>query len=334
MTVRVESRSSDERALAFVADAPPLELEPFAGAFEYRAQLGEKYVGVSQPRVFVLEGLGDDDGDDDDVVRPLAPTRPFPAPSEEAYEREREKAARVDSWCAPFSWIYTVGSRLELPPGVAFAGSPEFEPAAGSRRLAFVGWRDSSPRLGLIYCYNRHSSVFVLPDARGTGGDARNAARSPLVSSILSVHRPPEKCVSRAPQAAEVTASDLIARSPRWRPGGGALAYLGSRAGFATHDGAVALRLLTLATAERGAETRTLVAEVSEPRDDCDESGGFPGIWGCGDLPADPWLSNDELFLNSLWRSSPVVLLVDATSGATSEPPPSLPKPRVCVSNA
>ena len=42
---------------------------------------------------------------------------------------------------------------------------------------------------------------------------------------------------------AERLMGDLIARSPRWRPDGGALAYLGNEELFETHDGPVELKV-------------------------------------------------------------------------------------------
>ncbi|KAJ1449652.1 Alpha/Beta hydrolase protein [Pelagophyceae sp. CCMP2097] len=172
------------------------------------------------------------------------------------------------------------------PEGCAFCGQPAF--SLEGDRLAFVGWTrpafsleggwkaEARPPLGLVYCFNRPASIYVgNVDAAG----AVSAAR-------------------------DVTPRDVLARSPRWRPGSKEIAYLGSVVGFDTHDGPISLRLVNVAEAT----STTLVG----PEEGVLADGAFPGLWGCANLPARPWHRKGRaLSLTSLWRSAPTPLLYD-----------------------
>ena len=219
------SWNADESLVAFVADgAVAPKAEAFAGAFAYREELGEKYVGVSRPSVFVAD-LQADDG----ALAALAP-----------------------------------------PPGYACEGQPTFHPSK-PRELLTVAWKEYSAKLGLVYCFNRPSSIF----ARSGGA-----------------------------WAAEAQTSEPLARSPRWRPDGSTFCYLGGD--FQTHDGPVALRI-------RGEKDD--VVPVAAGGADLHV---FPGIWGAATLPRDCWVDDATLVVNSLWRSAPCCLKVDAKTGKIS----------------
>ena len=155
--------------------------------------------------------------------------------------------------------------------GFAFEGQPAFRPH--SDELATTCWNDDSKKLGLVYCFNRKSSI---------------ATRETLGS------RP------------TVVTSDAIARSPRWRPDGGALAYLGSDDGFDSHDGAVDLKLYDFGSTEISVLVPSPVGPLGPS--------AFPGIWGCPTLPEDCWIDAETLYFNSLTRSFPSAFCLKTAS--------------------
>ena len=156
------SWSADEATLAFVADAPaPEQKHAFGGEFRFREELGEKYVGVSSPRVYLLDLL-------EDTVEALEP-----------------------------------------PPDCVYEGQPAFSPTK-PRQLATVAWTTEYRKLGLIYCFNRPSAIYLR--------DLDEAL-------------------------AERLSSDAVQRSPRWKPDGTKLAFLAAAEPFDTHDGAVELKV-------------------------------------------------------------------------------------------
>jgi len=235
------SWNADESLLAFVADAPPPEPKPFEGAFKFREELGEKYVGVSAPRVFTVDLL-----------------------------QEGSLTA------------------LEYGEGVAFEGQPAFHPK-DPKSLVTVVWaihpRVGARKMGLVYCFNRPSEVWIREDVRKTERRPEGNATQPQMRLM----------------------PDLIARCPRWRPDGGAVCYLGSDDLFYTHDGPVELKLWV-----PGEAVRVLVAAPPAP----DYVHECPGLWGVHRLLDDCWADNDTIVLTSLRGSAPTVLFVDANSGA------------------
>jgi acylaminoacyl-peptidase len=98
---------------------------------------------------------------------------------------------------------------VEPPPDGVYEGQPAFSPVQ-PRQLATVAWSSQYRKLGLIYCFNRPSSIYL----RDLDEDV-----------------------------AERLSEDAIQRSPRWNGDGSRLAFLASTEQFETHDGAVELKV-------------------------------------------------------------------------------------------
>ncbi len=98
---------------------------------------------------------------------------------------------------------------VEPPPDGVYEGQPAFSPVQ-PRQLATVVWSSQYRKLGLIYCFNRPSSIYL----RDLDEDV-----------------------------AERLSEDAVQRSPRWSGDGSRLAFLASAEQFETHDGAVELKV-------------------------------------------------------------------------------------------
>ena len=98
---------------------------------------------------------------------------------------------------------------VEPPPDGVYEGQPAFSPVR-PRQLATVVWSSQYRKLGLIYCFNRPSSIYL----RDLDEDV-----------------------------AEKLCDDAVQRSPRWNGDGSRLAFLASADPFETHDGAVELKV-------------------------------------------------------------------------------------------
>ena len=96
-----------------------------------------------------------------------------------------------------------------LEPDGVYEGQPAFSPVR-PRQLATVVWSSQYRKLGLIYCFNRPSSIYL---------------------------RDLDEAV------AEKLCDDAVQRSPRWNGDGSRLAFLASADPFETHDGAVELKV-------------------------------------------------------------------------------------------
>ena len=268
------SWSPDERYLAFVAE-PEVESKTFfeadrkaddaaaeGTAFLFQDDWGEKYTGVREPKVHVIDTSGEVAG----------------------------------------------AQAIPLPPGTVCAGQPHFAPSgAGGCRLAFTAWGEQPRRLGMIYCFQRPCAVYttdigaLLALGREAAGEGSGAGKEKAKGEEHEV-------------AFERASGDLaLARSPRWSPDGERIAFLGSREGFDTHNGALALYLR-----EGAGGLRELVPEVEQPEWSGDAM-AFPGVW-CTGLPEDVWQGGaagaEALVLGTVWGSTAAVITVDVASGS------------------
>jgi hypothetical protein len=188
--------------------------------FDYEAggreDYGEKYVGVRQPRIFVVDfGAG--------AVLPvpgipdsLAVGQPVWAPA------------------------------LSLSPQAKGPGTPP----SPSYFLVYTGWTTGARRLGMIYCYQRPCALYAVdltPTLRASAVRARGAG----TGTGAAASNPP----TPTPLHFCLTSAEPVARSARFSPDGRRLAYLGMQGvSLSTHNGPSTLRVLDWARWRADAE--------------------------------------------------------------------------------
>ena len=208
--------------------------------------------------------------------------------------------------------------RLALPPGVS-PSQPQLVDLGGDRGAAavFTGWGKaasnfpgmvfdgcpaSETRLGAIYCMNRPCGLYAVA---GVGGpDSQPGEAVLLTPSLKSAH------------------------SPRVSPDGRTLVFLSHWRAVeeGVHGSSAALMMLDLEALRRGGgvaacEPTVLVpaseshlsdpSVISRPTSDPDLS--FCGIYATT-LPASPWLSDEEVMVNTVVRCRSVILVYNLAS--------------------
>lgn len=197
-------------------------------------------------------------------------------------------------------------------------GQPVFLPIQNndpSYRLAYTAWKNGPRKLGMIYCYQRESSIFVTDLTRQLlGTDEKNSE----VSADDSV-RTAENFKSDTHLL--VTPETKLARSARFSPDGSKMVFLGSRKGFASHNGCSELLSVDVAdiirsleiSSEKGSiekgekkaiEITTIVSSVGGActSEQSQLENSFPGIY-TDQLPRNCFLSNDCVVMSSPWGS-------------------------------
>ena len=190
-------------------------------------------------------------------------------------------------------------------------GQPMFVPSTleNNYQLAYTGWRTGKRKLGMIYCYQRDSAIFMV-DLTNTltdvakiheqGPAAVAVPYSPLKHMLVSKgtictintpsrHIPHNTAYQHIhwsspthhPHPHNITFSTGIklARSPRFSPKGDVMVFLGSKEGFLSHNGCSELfkcdlRTIT-STGLSDTPIRTLVPVVNRPA----QAGGFTGLY-------------------------------------------------------
>ena len=250
-------------------DTPKTPKRPWRGRGEWREDWGEQLVGKIEPAVYVLE---------------------------------TESSA--------------VGKVEGLPRGAVAASGPAWAPAnapgAESDQLVCAAWlgdmrnfKSTSRRLGLVFCFNRPSGLFLL--------DA--PSRSPPAEAETDSKR-------KAKEALPLTADVSSALWPRFSPDGATLAYVSHARAVATgaHAATCALRVIDW-TAE-GKPSRDVLGVADFVDDDAEARGprssargAFPGLYASAPLAADPWLGNDALVLQTTWGAGEAIVRVDVPTG-------------------
>lgn len=193
-----------------------------------------------------------------------------------------------------------------LPDDAVVASGPAWAPAAlgsESDQIVCAAWlgdmsnfKNTSRRLGLVFCFNRPSALF-LADAPLPSADEDDAASSE--SAVL------------------LTADVPSALWPRFSPDGKTLAYVSHERAVATgaHAATCALRVMDWAAEGKpsrdvlGVETSDSVEKGKKKR------GAFPGLYASAPLVADPWLGNDALLLQTTWGAGEAIISVNVNSG-------------------
>jgi acylaminoacyl-peptidase len=154
--------------------------------------------------------------------------------------------------------------------------------------LAYTGWVVQPFRMGMYACFNRPSFVFVA-------SLADNSIRRVGPADLAAMHR-----------------------SPRFTPRSDGLVLLVNENAVA-HSSTAALAFASLASLE---QLRTVVDIVQQPAN----VDTFPGLY-LAQLPARPFVSDDELVCTSTWFSAQTVIKIKLSSGAVERVtlPASLP---------
>jgi Acylamino-acid-releasing enzyme, N-terminal domain len=119
--------------------------------------------------------------------------------------------------------LWTVGQPVFLPLG---NDNPSY-------RLAYTAWKNGPRKLGMIYCYQRESSIFVTDlTEQLLGTEEKYSDEKSSEGSI-------DKATGNVKSSVHVlvTPGTKLARSARFSPDGSKMVFLGSRKGFASHNG-------------------------------------------------------------------------------------------------
>ena len=247
--------------------------------------------------------------------------------------------------------IWTVGQPVFLPcPEVRYNHEDE-RYHQKSYRLAYTAWKNGPRKLGMIYCYQRESSIFVVDlNEQLTGRQSIDQA-SPSVSTSASTSTATSKSDSEVHVL--LTRGVKLARSARFSPQGDKMIFLGSKEGFASHNGCSELLSIDVAdilkslnrAKERNKEmndnitvnegvvdkmnieiqeetmkVNTIVPTISGSSStntkQSDES--FPGIY-TDQLPRNCFLNNDYVIMNTPWGSVESMITVEISTKEISK---------------
>lgn len=166
-------------------------------------------------------------------------------------------------------------------------GQPIFvpHPLSGKFSLAFTAWSNQPRKLGMIYCYQRKSQVFLLQ---------LDETLTPLSGPV------------------NISEGLALSRSPRVSLDGNRLAFLGSQKGFLSHGGCSELFLFNLSDYFSKATTKyeVLIPSVDLPTFQ-GESISFPGIFS-DQLPKQCFIGENIVF-STLWGSQEVLVSFSLT---------------------
>ncbi|MDP2439541.1 MAG: prolyl oligopeptidase family serine peptidase, partial [archaeon] len=180
-----------------------------------------------------------------------------------------------------------------IDPGLCCA-DPQWTPSGDG--LVFVGYdplAQNQRRLGLVYCTNRPSALYL-----GKFAAAPSQSASPFT-------------IATTVKLSSSSAGGV--RNPRFSPSGTTLIFLDTCT-MTTHN--ACNRLLSISwegsAPQQPYATPTVVVDaVAEPVEELPGPAMiFPGLF-CSGLVAHPWLNDSEILLSSLCRSKQFILKVD-----------------------
>ncbi len=170
-------------------------------------------------------------------------------------------------------------------------GQAQFVP--NTSRIVFTAWSNSPRKLGMIYCYHRQCNIYITDHT----SEVFSAANGTKVS------------------CRNLSAGFALARSARFNKTGSYLAFLGSKSGYTSHNGAQTLYYIQgLADAatcsfDYNNEPVETLPIISTPASSLD----FPGIFA-NNIPKNGFISDDEVALNSAWGSVDSIILVSLST--------------------
>jgi Acylamino-acid-releasing enzyme, N-terminal domain len=232
--------------------------------------------------------------------------------------------------------MWTVGQPVFLPD---IESDTQMTTDSPSYRLAYTAWKNGPKKLGMIYCYQRESSIFVvdLSNLLNTEKRASMDATSDLTRSV-------PKDATGTETHVLVTSGIKLARSARVSTDGMRMIFLGSKKGFATHNGCSELLsvqvpdiIRSLAEATTREEERkddstgnekkderlsyeiqinTIVPTISCPgtTETSSSFGTFPGIYA-DQLPRNCFLNDDCVVMSTPWGSVESIIAIHLSSG-------------------
>lgn len=231
--------------------------------------------------------------------------------------------------------MWTVGQPVFLP---NFVGEDkeqnvDTQPSNGnpSYRLAYTSWRNGPKKLGMIYCYQRESSIFVVDLTEQLVVQEKHSPYSSPISSDF---------VSGSEVHVLVSPGAKLARSARFSPDGKKMIFLGSKKGFPSHNGCSELLSVdvsdivrSLADAKEKEQEREIAIMGDERKEEIlsiseisittivpsisgklviknEDENEFPGIYA-DQLPRNCFISDDCVVMTSPWGSVETIIAVD-----------------------
>jgi Acylamino-acid-releasing enzyme, N-terminal domain len=230
--------------------------------------------------------------------------------------------------------MWTVGQPVFLPHIVSDTAtdSPTY-------RLAYTAWKNGPKKLGMIYCYQRESSIFVVDLS-----NLLNTENRTFVDATNELTRSNTRNLSGTETHVLVTSGIKLARSARVSTDGRRMIFLGSKKGFPTHNGCSELLsvqvpdiIRSLAEAAMREEERkddstgdekkderssheiqinTIVPTISCPgtTETSSPFGTFPGIYA-DQLPRNCFLNDDCVVMSTPWGSVETIIAIHLSSG-------------------
>jgi acylaminoacyl-peptidase len=188
-----------------------------------------------------------------------------------------------------------------LPGDAVVASGPAWAPVAfgkESDQIVCAAWlgdiknfKSTSRRLGLVFCFNRPSALF-------------------LVSAPLPERAKTELNADDTKSAILLTKDVPSALWPRFSPDGKKLAYVSHERAVVTGAHAATCALRVMDWTKEGKPSRDVLGVETKKK-----RGAFPGLYASAPLVADPWLGNDALVVQTTWGAGEAIVRVDVNSG-------------------
>ena len=240
--------------------------------------------------------------------------------------------------------MWTVGQPVFIPDYKGMYLDSDEKRNQKSYRLAYTAWRNGPRKLGMIYCYQRESSIFAVDlTDQLTGQENINQASLSMSTSTSIATRKSDSEVHVL-----VTKGVKLARSARFSPHGSTMIFLGSKEGFASHNGCsellsidvediiksldraiernnkindntvdeVVVDTKNVENQKENIKIETIVPTIlgsclSKSSQQNDNS--FPGIY-TDQLPRNCFLNNDCVIMTSPWGSVENIILVELST--------------------
>ncbi len=170
------------------------------------------------------------------------------------------------------------------------AGHPTFTP--DGKGIVYVAWNNQPRRLGIIFCHNRPSALFLAPNPLLPG--------SSQSSSVADTHLQ--------------LSSDWMALSPSFSPKGDSLYYLASGE-EGPHRFASRLQRMPWPLHAPSTSAEVVVNKVQRPK-----HGDFPGLY-CDDIHSSTWTADGSAMLLHTFYGSRHSIVRVPVSGPTPVTP-------------
>ena len=193
------------------------------------------------------------------------------------------------------------------------AGHPTFTPDGKS--IVYAAWSNQPRRLGIIFCHNRPSALFVAPNPL-TAGKAAATSTATAAPAVADGTGSPLATPVAASSAVHLclTPKDWMSISPKFSPSGDALYYLSSEE-EAPHRFALRLQRLPWsgdAAAVAATAPTVVVNKVNTPK-----LGEFPGLY-CDDIPSGAWSPDGRSLVVPTYYGSRLTIVKVPVSGDVS----------------